>query len=238
MVIAIVQARLNSQRFPRKALVDINGAPMIVHVLNRARQIKGVDMVLAAIPQGDTALERVIRDAGVFPVLGSEDDVLSRYMSAVNGRQVDAVMRLTGDCPALDPGVAANTLDLFLMYRAEIDYASNDTLISGYPDGWDVEVFSLDALQQAYAKAKKSEREHVTTWMRKHLRCKTLIAEQPWTGPKKLSVDTPDDLAVVSQYLNRTLIEVVDNAPDVTAPGDGEVGIDFQRPVNKRGKKA
>jgi spore coat polysaccharide biosynthesis protein SpsF len=201
MVVAIVQARLNSVRFPNKVLSDINGKPMIVHVLERAKQIAGVDLVVAAIPRSDTELEKVVRDAGVFPVLGDEDDVLSRFVEATKGRNVDTIMRLTGDCPALDPVVASKTLELFLSHKPQIDYADNDTLTSGYPDGWDVEVFSLDALQQADANArKKSDREHVTTWMKKNLTCSTLKANQTWDGPK-LSVDTPEELTVVADYL-------------------------------------
>ena len=218
MVIAIVQARLNSTRFPNKVLADINGKPMIVHVLERAKQIKGVDLVVAAIPRTDVVLEKVIRSAGVFPVLGDEADVLSRFVEAIKGREADTIMRLTADCPALDPVVASKTLELFLANRPKIDYADNDTLSSGYPDGWDVEVFSSEALEQAHAQAKPSEREHVTTWIRKHLTCMTLKAETPWTG-SKLSVDTPEELAVVSDYLSSG----ISVSPDV--------------PMKKRGKK-
>ena len=212
MVIAIVQARLNSTRFPNKVLADINGKPMIVHVLERAKQIKGVDLVVAAIPRTDAMLEKVIRSAGVFPVLGDEADVLSRFVEAIKGREADTIIRLTADCPALDPVVASKTLELFLANRPKIDYADNDTLSSGYPDGWDVEVFSSDALEQAHAQAKPSEREHVTTWMKKHLSCMTLKAETPWTGAK-LSVDTPEELTVVSEYLRDTLMNVSSEAP-------------------------
>ena len=212
MVIAIVQARLNSTRFPNKVLADINGKPMIVHVLERAKQIKGVDLVVAAIPRTDAMLEKVIRSAGVFPVLGDEADVLSRFVEAIKGREADTIMRLTADCPALDPVVASKTLSLFLANRPKSDYADNDTLSSGYPDGWDVEVFSSDALEQAHAQAKPSEREHVTTWMKKHLSCMTLKAETPWTGAK-LSVDTPEELTVVSEYLRDTLMNVSSEAP-------------------------
>ncbi len=222
MVIAVVQARLNSTRFPRKVLADLQGKPMIVHVLERAKQIAGVDVVVAAIPHTDTALERVIRDAGVFPVLGSENDVLSRFVDAVKGRGADIIIRLTADCPALSPQVAEQVLDLYR--NNKIDYASNDTLTSGFPDGWDVEVFSHDALRQANEQAKPSEREHVTTWIRKHLTCLTLKSETAWTGPK-LSVDTEEELAVVSEYLRGTSINVFH-----------EEAVENE-PVKKRGKK-
>jgi len=225
MVIAIVQARLNSTRFPNKMLADLNGKPVIVHVLERAKQIRGVDLVIAAIPATDSALERVIRDAGVFPALGDEDDVLSRFYKATQGRNADTIMRLTGDCPALDPVVASQTLDLFLANKHKINYASNDTLTSGYPDGWDVEVFSSDALQQANFNARPLEREHVTTWIKRYLSCITLMADTKWAGPK-LSVDTPEDLAVVAEYLRGTLINVLDGLETAEAP------------LKKRGKKS
>lgn len=184
-VVAIIQARLTSQRFPAKILADLDGQPILAWVLQRAREIRGVDAVALAMP-GVTAR--------------AESDVLGRFLDVARAYRADVIMRLTADCPLLDRFVAEQVLEL---YRSRsCDFASNDTLISGFPDGWDVEVFSRAALETAAANATEPhDREHVTSWMRRTLRCQTLYAQGQWTGPK-LSIDTPEDLETVRAWLH------------------------------------
>ncbi len=183
--VAIVQARLGSTRFPAKMLADLDGRPIIAWVLERASQIAGIDAVALAMPTPGH----------------DENDVLGRFQRVAGSYQADRIMRLTADCPLLNPDVAADVLQLFR--DSPCDFASNDTTISGYPDGWDVEVFSRDALEVSAAGATDaSDREHVCPWMKRHLRCVTLYATEPWTGPK-LSIDTPADLDVVRAWLHR-----------------------------------
>ena len=200
--VAIVQSRLGSTRFPRKALADLNGHPMIWHVVQRAKQIPGVDKVVLAVPVADyDEMSDAVEECGVsvYGHRGVESDVLRRFLTAMRRFRATTIMRITGDCPALNPGVAGRVLCLFR--AAFVDFASNDTRISGYPDGWDVEVFSRSALETAAANATEPfDLEHVTPWMQRHLDCVTLRAPEPWTGPK-LSVDVPSDLEVVRAWL-------------------------------------
>lgn len=200
--VALIQARLGSTRFPRKILADLNGKPILQHVMERAKQIPGVDDVMVITPWADReAIAAAIRGIHLFAVNRlNESDVLERYRRAAEQANADVCLRLTADCPVLDPVVASQVLDLYHA-SAACDVASNDTLISGYPDGWDVEVFSRAALETAAAQATDpSDREHVTPWMKRHLRCVTLYNSEPWTGPK-LSVDEPCDLDRVKQWL-------------------------------------
>lgn len=201
--ICIVQSRLSSQRFPRKALADLNGRSLIWHVVNRAMQIRGVDRVVVAVPYRDVGpmVEVLGARMSVFGWRGDEADVLARFAAVAHRYEAEILVRLTGDCPVLDPVVACQVLELFHASQP-CDFASNDTLISGYPDGFDVEVFSRAALERAAAEATvPADREHVTPWMKRNLRCVTLYNPEPWTGPKKLSVDEPSDLETVRTWL-------------------------------------
>ncbi len=201
-VVAIVQARLGSTRLPRKALLAINGLPMIHHVLYRAMQIRGVDHVVLAVPHGDgDAFRAVVNDPLVIEMAADvkPGDVLTRYARAAAMTDADVIVRLTGDCPALNPTVAGRVLDLYRDLQP--DFASNDTRVSGYPDGWDVEVFSVAALLRADSHAiDRYDREHVCPWMRRYLRCGILYADSP-QPTAKLSVDTIEDFERVRASL-------------------------------------
>lgn len=183
--VAIIQARLGSRRFPNKILADLDGRPILAWVLERAGQIDGVDAVALAMPLPG-------RD---------ENDVLGRFLDVARAYKADVIMRVTADCPLLNPDVAADVLRLF--QDSTSDFASNDTRVSGYPDGWDVEVFSRAALETAVAQAVLPEDlEHVTPWMQRNIRHRILYAPEPWTGPK-LSIDTTEDLDIVRLWLHR-----------------------------------
>lgn len=183
-VVAIVQARLGSQRFPNKILADLDGRPILAWVLDRASQIVGVDAVALAMPIPG-------RD---------ENDVLGRFLDVARAYKADVIVRLTADCPLLNPGVAAQVIRLF--HDSGWEFVSNDTRVSGYPDGWDVEVFSIAALETAFLRAVDPlDREHVTRWMHANIENSVLYAQEPWTGPK-LSIDTPADLDVVRAWLH------------------------------------
>lgn len=202
--VCLIQARLGSSRFKNKVLADLNGKTVLQHVYERACQIPGVDYVEIIVPWEDCGEIRRHTDDLWRHVWATheanEADVLARYQIAARCFEADIIMRLTSDCPALDPVVAGQVLELFHASQP-CDFASNDTLISGYPDGWDVEVFSREALERAAAEATDaSDREHVTPWMERNLRCVTLYNPESWTGPK-LSVDTVEDLEMVKTWL-------------------------------------
>lgn len=195
-VVAIVQARLGSTRLPGKVFADIDGRPVIAHVLDRAMAIHGVWCLVLAVPQPEWLMWRGhLRRLpwGLDVVCGSADDVLDRFSLAAAEHSADVVMRITGDCPLLCPMTAASVLRPVVSGAAA--FASNDTRRSGYPDGTDVEVFTRPLLEMAHRAAEGDDREHVTPWMRRYVGPAAWIEQ--WTPPAtalKLSVDTQEDL--------------------------------------------
>jgi spore coat polysaccharide biosynthesis protein SpsF len=214
-VVIVVQARMGSSRLPGKSLMALGDEPLLSHVLRRA-DLVGRDLALASVVLAtsvslkDDPLETLVRAS--FPDVhvsrGSERDVLSRVRDAVRMWQGDTVVRLTGDCPLLDPAVVWEVLDLYKRERSGVSryccYASNDTTRSGYPDGTDVEVFSRDALElAAWSVRDVGEAEHVTTWIRRHCPTAMLASVAGDCSHLKLSVDTAEDLEFVRRVYDR-----------------------------------
>lgn len=197
--IAFIQARMSSSRFPGKVIEPLQGQPMIVYMarrVQRASQLDDVVVVTSTDPSDDPLVAAAA--AATLPVFRGElDDVLSRFVGAARAHRADVVVRLTGDCPLVDPAV----IDLVVQTRhdQQADYASNIDPPS-YPDGFDVECCTLDALLRAHRQAQQaSEREHVTLWMRSGaagLRRHNVRAVADLSN-LRLTVDYPDDLEVV-----------------------------------------
>ena len=207
-VVVLVQARAGSQRLPGKALRPLAGRPMLAHVLDRARSL-GYDVVLAtSVLDRDDGVAAVAAGCGIPVVRGSEWDVLGRMADAARLARADTVVRITGDCPLWAPDVGVRTLALY-RETGGLGYVSNDTLVSGWPDGTDVEVFSASWLYLAAAQTREGrdweywqhDREHVTPWIRRHAPCLTLRSSEDWRAVK-LSVDSSDDFARVQGVLS------------------------------------
>ena len=167
MIAAIVQARMGSSRLPGKTLMDVAGRPLLGHLVDRARRIPGLERVIVATTErpADRAIIAFAEAEGLPVYAGSEDDVLDRFHQAASRFGVSVVVRVTPDCPLLDPAVAGLVLQRFLDARGTLDYASN-TQPPTFPDGQDTEVFSADALARAWRAARlPSEREHVTPYI-------------------------------------------------------------------------
>jgi spore coat polysaccharide biosynthesis protein SpsF (cytidylyltransferase family) len=166
-VLAVVQARLGSTRLPGKALLDLAGRPMLAHVLDRAAAVPGVDQVVLATTASpeDDVLAAVAHEAGAACVRGSIEDVLDRFRDVLGAHPADVVVRLTGDCPLLDPAVSGLVVAEYLRRAREVDYVSN-VHPSTYPDGLDTEVIGAAALEEAWREARRaSDREHVTPFL-------------------------------------------------------------------------
>lgn len=206
--VAIIQARMGSTRLPGKMLLDIAGKPAVAHVVERAKAAARIDRVVLATTtaSADDALAAWAATAGVPVFRGSEHDVLDRYYECAKANGADAVVRLTGDCPLLDPAVVDAVIACY--WEAACDYVSNIHPPT-YPDGLDTEVFSFAALERAWKEAKlPSEREHVTPYIWKHpelFRTKNYelrttdkaaaVSTERWT------LDTPEDL----EFLRRVV---------------------------------
>jgi spore coat polysaccharide biosynthesis protein SpsF len=182
-----------------KALRAVAGRPMITHVIERALAVRGVDAVAVATTnhRRDDALATVALRSGVNVVRGDEQDVLMRLTTAATLARARVVVRVTGDCPLLDPALVEQVIEL--QRTDEHSYAWNDTAASGWPDGTDAEVFPMGALIEAHLNAtRKADREHVTPWIRENRRVLTLPAPNTWTH-LKLSVDREQDLRLVQR---------------------------------------
>lgn len=166
MILAIIQARMGSTRLPGKVLADICGKPMLGHVIDRVRKADSVDRIVVAtsVDVADDAVADFCRQHGTECFRGSESDVLDRFYNAARQLKADVVVRVTGDCPFIDPEVVDKVISTFL--SGNYDYVSN-ILRYTYPDGLDVEVFSSPALEAAWRSAVlPAEREHVTPYIR------------------------------------------------------------------------
>lgn len=188
-VLAIIQARLGSTRFPRKALADLGGKPLIAHVLERVRRC--VPTVVLAVPESDLSAFLWVPDVPVYAPGVDPNDVLARFVAvAALYPEHDTIMRVTGDCPLWDP--AEGHLALFQYERlGGHHYVWNVT--DGYVDGEDVEVFSRAMLLEAHWHAKDpADREHVTPYIRRRYPVATVMPDVKRS--LKTSVDTPEDL--------------------------------------------
>jgi spore coat polysaccharide biosynthesis protein SpsF (cytidylyltransferase family) len=198
-IVGIVQARMGSSRLPGKALMDIGGHPMLWRVVSRARHASTLDeVVVATTPlEADDTIAAFCAHNGIPCFRGSDDDVLDRYYHAALEHHAETIVRITADCPLLDPAVIDQVVNRFL--SGAFDYVSN-TDPPTYPDGLDTEVFSFAALERAWKEAHwQSEREHVTPYLKKHpewfrkanVTHDTDLSNQRWT------VDEWADLAFV-----------------------------------------
>jgi spore coat polysaccharide biosynthesis protein SpsF len=164
--VVIVQARLGSTRLPSKVLKDLSGKPVLYHVLERIKKTKLVDNIVIATTDldSDEPLIEYLRENKIDYYRGSSEDVLSRYYESALQYKADIIIRITSDCPLIDPIVIDEIIKIYLENN-NYDYVSN-TLMRSFPRGLDVELFTFDALKKSFLKAeKKWEREHVTPYI-------------------------------------------------------------------------
>lgn len=196
-VVLVLQARTGSSRLPGKALQPLAGQPLLGHVLDRAGRVGGVHQLVVAtsVAERDRPLVALAHERGWASYCGSERDVLERVRGAAATHRADLVVRVTGDCPLFCPDVAEYALWAFRTQPLETHYLSNDTSTSGWPDGTDVEVFTMEALDRAANEARSDhDREHVTPWMRRSYAWGALRCDRGDFSSLKLSVDSPEDL--------------------------------------------
>lgn len=162
---ALVQARMKSTRLPGKVLKPLQGLSVIETILRRLRRARALDevIVVTSVVPEDDFLAEVVTACGVPCFRGDETDVLDRYYQAATAHGVDHIVRLTGDCPLIDPQIVDRVVDSY--HRSDADLVSNQ-LSESYPDGLDVCVFSFKALEAAWKNATlTSDREHVVPWI-------------------------------------------------------------------------
>jgi len=194
MVIGIIiQARMGSTRLPGKIMKDLGGREILWRVVERCRKSNLANKVIIATSneKGDDAIYNFCLRNGIDVFRGSLDNVLERYYECAKKYNLDVIVRITSDCPLIDPFIIDQTIDLFL--RSNVDYVSN-CLQRIFPRGLDCEVFSFKALTQAHKNAATNdEREHVTMYIVKHCSTAPYFVPKEYEGNFRLTVDEEDD---------------------------------------------
>ncbi len=202
-VVAIIQGRMSSSRLPGKILMDLDGEPMLVRVVERVRMARTVDEVIVATTTDPTdyPAAELCKERGIACERGSLFDVLDRFYQAARAHQAAVVVRVTADCPLIDPWVIDRTVREFIETGA--DFAANrlpPPWKRTYPIGLDVEVCSFAALETAWREAKEPhEREHVMPYLYSvpgRFKVHVVDADQDF-GHLRWTVDTPQDLEAV-----------------------------------------
>ncbi|MDH3459498.1 MAG: glycosyltransferase family protein [Burkholderiaceae bacterium] len=200
----IIQARMESTRLPGKVLAPIAGRPMLSYQIERLRRCRTVDRIVVATTTlpADNAIVALCDSEGVECTRGSKEDVLSRYAHAARTFNASTVVRVTSDCPLIEPTLVEDAIAMFLSGDS-YDYLSN-MIEPTWPYGMAVEVMSRKALDEAHAEARDlAEREHVTPflyWRPKRYRLKSLTM-QPDLSEHRWTVDTREDLELVAKIL-------------------------------------
>lgn len=204
-VVCIVQARMTSSRLPGKVLKEVVGKPLLEYEIERLQQCRSLNKIVVAttVLPSDDAVVTLCDQLGVNVFRGSEEDVLSRYAQAAKIYQADVVVRVTADCPLIDPAVVDLVVQTYLESAGKYDYVSN-TLERTYPRGLDVEVFSAKALQLAQANSvNKEEREHVTVYIYRRPQEFSVyqVKEGTDNSNQRWTVDTPEDFQLIEKIL-------------------------------------
>jgi glutamate-1-semialdehyde 2,1-aminomutase len=199
-VVAIVQARMGSTRLPNKVMKLMGGTPMIELLLARLSRAREVDQIVVAtsIDARNLPLVAHVQQLGFSCEQGSENDVLDRYVAAAKMHHADVVVRITGDCPLVDPALVDEVIRRFK--AAGVDYFSNIDPPT-YPDGLDIEVCTFYALEKASRETSKPyDREHVTPYLRVPNRFKTAgMQHSQDLSALRWTVDEPADFVVVEK---------------------------------------
>jgi spore coat polysaccharide biosynthesis protein SpsF len=231
-VIAVVQARTGSTRLPGKVLRPLGDSVVLSWVVRAGQLAEGVDDVVIATSTapGDDPIAEVGSRLGVAVVRGSEDDVLSRFLLAVDQHPCDAIVRLTSDCPLLDPALIAQVVAL---WRADpsVDYVAT-TLVRCLPRGLDVELATVDALRRVSATATGYHRTHVTSGLYTDPGAFRLtgVVVSPAANDLRITLDTPEDAALIEAVVEelgsepppwRDLVALLRGRPDLVALNAG-----------------
>jgi|TARA_B110000438_G_scaffold300360_1_gene352577 spore coat polysaccharide biosynthesis protein SpsF (cytidylyltransferase family) len=200
-ITCIIQARTGSKRFPNKVLEEIENLPMICHIINRIKKAKKVNQIILATSntKSDKILLDIAKKFEIIAFAGSENDVLDRFFNSAKLYAANPIIRITGDCPLVDPVLLDNMIDFF--QKSDYDYVSN-TIDRTFPDGLDIEIFSFETLKKSHDESKwSSEREHVTPYILKN---KNKFKMYNYRNTQNLSnlrwsVDEKNDLLMIKQ---------------------------------------
>jgi len=230
-IVAIIQARMGATRLPGKVMMEIDGISLLKIMLSRVMKSKLLDKVIIATSTSplDNKIEDFCKMNGYESFRGSENDVLSRYYECAKKYNADVIVRLTADCPLIDPLVIDKLIKLY--FESSVDYGANTVPpeTSTFPDGSDVEVFSIRALEKANTVAHDpKDREHVTFYFWKYnngFKTVQLNCNEDWSK-YRFTVDYPEDFDVIKCIMKelskrnifghlKDIIEIFDLNPEI-----------------------
>jgi spore coat polysaccharide biosynthesis protein SpsF len=236
-IVAIVQARMGSTRLPGKILKSIQGMPMLWHIVSRLKSVDDIDEVVIAtsdLPPDDQVYE-MAKNYGIACFRGSETDVLNRFYNAAKMMDAQYVIRITGDCPLVDPLTISKLIQLY--FNDQFDFCgvacgagvAKEKNINRFPDGLDAEIFSFKILSEVNNKANTIlQREHVTPFIwqnNKSYKQGSLYSDFDYSD-LRLTVDNKEDFDFVnwiydmlypnnSHFDLQDILELLENNPDV-----------------------
>ena len=198
-ITVIIEARTGSSRLRNKVVAEIEGKPMIFYVIDRIKQIKSVEQIILATTQekNDKILIEIAKQNSIGIFAGDSMDVLNRDYQCALQNNADPIIRITGDCPLIDPDIVEEMLEFYL--KNNYDYISN-RINPKYPDGLDVEIYSFKTLQMVEQNAKlSSERSLVTTYITKNPKIFKIFSyeNQEDLSGHRWTVDEQNDLEFV-----------------------------------------
>lgn len=226
--VAIIQARMGSTRLPGKVLADVGGRPMLARVVERTARARSIDQVVVATStlSTDDPIAEWCADNAWACHRGSEADVLDRYYGAACAHNADAIVRITSDCPLIDPGVLDDCIAHYRDGQPALDYVANFLPDRTFPRGLDCEVVSFAALARTWREDDRPEwREHVTEYILHHSERFRLGGwmTDPNRSHERWTVDTPEDLELIRRIYAafdddvfgwREVLAVLDANPD------------------------
>jgi len=203
-VLCIVQARMGSTRLPGKVLKIVEGKSLLEHLIDRLKYAKRINKIVIAttVNRKDDAIVDLCKRIKIDWFRGSEEDVLDRYYQCARKYKAKIIIRVTSDCPVIDPEIIDKMIDCYFKNKDEVDYLSNVIPVRTYPLGLDVEIFSFSSLKRAWKEAKKQpDREHVTPYIYMHpknfkiynFKDRKNYSKYRWT------VDTQEDLNLIKE---------------------------------------
>ena len=213
----IIQARMSSVRFPGKSMALLAGKPVLEWVIERAKNIRAgkkhdIEVIIAVpdTPESEPML-KLAETLGVSNFCGNELNVLNRYYRAAIFFGFEYIVRITGDCPFIDPKVSSEVLQLLLWRK--LDYCSNVWPTRTYPKGLDCEAFTMDTLEAAHnLSGVIGDWEHVTPWMQRTKEVlKANVCQKEDVSTKNWCVDYPEDIARLEQEMKQGSIPRTNN---------------------------
>jgi spore coat polysaccharide biosynthesis protein SpsF len=203
--VMIVQARMTSTRLPGKVMKEVLGKPLLEYQIERLRRVKLIDTAVIActVNPADEAIVALCERLPIPFFRGPEEDVLSRYHGAAAVQHADAIVRVTSDCPIIDPMVIDQTIQYYLDGHGQLDYVTN-AFERSYPLGMDTEILSFRALHEAFLEARDPlEREHVTAFIYRRPQRYRLanLTLTPSEAHHRWTVDTAEDFELISRII-------------------------------------